>query len=225
MNTIVNRKIALITAGILCAVWCAAVLFFGNIGLLGFSGWFSFLYVPVCIAAVLFCTYYYKPLKNDSGAVSLPIHYSLVLLIFAVVVNAGYIFAGQKAVWPFIAIADIVLLAVYLIIALYACVYLDNLSGKSRKAEQNTRFSVTVSRELGAMLAQVEDPGVHQALAGLKELVDYSTNSTRQAEEEVPILSKLDELKSAMGNGQASEDAMRLIGELTSLWKTRNSKL
>ena len=220
-----DKKLSIPVGALLLIAWCAIILILGNVSKLGFSGWFCFLFVPVCFAAVFYCTSFYKPIKNDSSAVALPIHYSAVLIILAVIINAAYILVGVKEAGPFVIAADILLLVAYLIIALFASRYLQNLPNKMRKVERNTSFSVTVSKELGTLLAQADDPVVHKALVGLKEKVDYSTNSTQGAFDEAPILAKIDELRDAVANKEPSEKITALVSDITSLWKARNTKL
>lgn len=220
-----DKKISVITAGLLIAVWCAVILILGNVSELGFSGWFCFLFVPVCVATVYCCVNIYKPVKNDSAAVALPIHYSLVLIFLAIIINAVYILAGNKAAGPPVIVVDILLLAAYLAITLFSHSYRQNLSNRMGKAEKATAFSVSFSRELGAILAQTADPSSHKAVAELKEIVDYSANSARGVPDEAPILLKLEELKIAVSNKESSEKISSLASELTSLWKVRNTRL
>ena len=225
MKTNDRIRFSTAVAGLLLIAWCAIIFLVGNITKLGFYGWLSFLFVPACLAAVLYCTAFYKPIKNDSSAVALPIHYSFVLIFLAVVINAAFIFAGVKEAGPFVIAADVLLLVAYLIMALFAYAYLQNLPNKMRKVERNTSFSITVSRELGTLLAQVDNPELHKALAGLKEKVDYSTNSTQGTYDEAPILAKLDELKNAVASKGDTEAIKELISDVTTLWKSRNTKL
>ena len=220
-----QHRISFVVTVLLIVAWCAVILLLGNIDTLDIYGWLSFLYVPVCLTLVFFCSVIYKPIRNDSSVVGLPIHYSLLFLILAVLINAGFIFSGVKPAGPFVIAADVLLLVVYLLIALFSYAYLRKLPGKMKKAEQNTTFSVYVSKEIGSMLAQVDDTVLHKELKHLKEEVDYSTNTTQRTIDETVIVKKLEELKAAISKKDSSEKISDLISETASLWKARNAKL
>ena len=225
MNTNGKKAISLQIGALLIVCWCAVVLLTGNISRLGFSGWFCFLYIPVYVAAIYYFGTVYKPPKNDSSTIGIPLYYFFILLFLAIAINAAFLFAGVQQLGPFVITADIILLAIYFGIVLFASVYQKNLPVKIRKGQSNISFSSTVSRTLGTLLAEADDPEIRKALVGLKEKVDYSTNSSQYAVDEPEILSKLDELQEAIHGSKSKEEVVNAISSIGSLWKARNTKL
>ena len=224
MNNRENGKISLAIGILTAAAWCAIILIVGKTAHLGFGGWFGFLYVLVCVGVIVCCNTMFRAPKNDSGTLGIPQYYSVMLLILAVLINGVYIFTERKNLTPYIVAADIVLLAIYFGIIIFTSVYQRDLTVKVNKVEGNTAFATTVSRTLGTLLAQADDPEVHKALAGLKEKVDYSTNSTQNAVDEPQILAGISKLQDAL-NANNKDDALNAISEIGSLWAARNTKL
>ena len=224
MNNSEHGKISL-AIGILTAVaWCAIALIAGKVSNLGFGGWFSFLYVLICIGVIVCCNTLFRAPKNDSSTFGTPQFYSVLLLVLSVGINAAYIFTEKKEFTPYVIAADIVLLAIYLGVVVISAVYQRNVAEKVEKVQGNTAFATTVSRSLGTLLARADDPEVHKALADLKEKVDYSTNSTQNTVDEPQILSGISKLQEAICAGQ-KEEALAAIKDIGFLWTARNTKL
>ena len=210
---------------LLIACWCTVILLLGNISRLGFSGWFSFLYVPACILVVYFLGVVYRPPKNDSSIIGIPLYYSVVLRMLAIVINAAYIFAGIPQLGPVVIAVDIILLAGYIGIVFFSTLYQRSLPAKTKKLQSNMSFSSTVSRTLGGLLAEADDPDILKALTSLKEKVDYSTNSSQSAVDEPEILSALNGLQEMISGSADKEEIISAVSRVGNLWKARNTKL
>lgn len=225
MNTSGKKALSLQTGVLLIVCWCAIILLISNFSRLGFSGWFSFLFVPVCVAVVYFFETAHKPLKNDSSTIGIPLYYSFLFLFLSIAINAAYIFVGLQNFAPYVIAADIILLAIYIGIVLFASFYQRKLPAKIRKVQNNTSFSSTVSRSIGVLLAETSESDIHKALVDLKEKVDYSTNTSQYAVDETEILSKLDELQDAIRSSKSKDEILNTISKIETLWKARNTKL
>ena len=225
MKMINKQSYSLAIAALLLVAWSAVILLLGNVTRLGIYGWISFLFVPVCLITIAICTVFYNPVKNDSSAIAIPVHYSAIFLILAISINAVFILLGITEIGPFVMTIDVLLLVAYCIIAIFGNLYLHRLTTKTQKVENNTAFSTSVSRELGTLLAQIDEPELHRTIAMIKEDVDFSTNSTQGTYDETIILSKLNTIKEAVVNKTDPSVIQTLITEFSALWNSRNSRL
>lgn len=210
---------------LLMIVWCAVILLLGHVFRLGIGGVFSYFYVPVCIVAVYIQAKKYKPPKNDSGTVGIYFYYSFVFLILAIIINAIYVFIGNRKLSLYIIAVDIILFAAYFAIVLSGAVYKNSLPNKIQRVQEITAFPASVSRKVGIMISGASDPEIHSALVELKRSVDYSSDTGGIDFDEVVFCSELDKLNKMIDERGDKGEILKEISTVDSMWKARNAIL
>ena len=225
MKKIFQKGLSFQFCVLLLIAWCAVILLLGHVFRLGISGVFCFLYVPACILLVYYQLKDYKPVKNDVGTVGIFLYYSWVLLLLAYVINAVYIFVGNKKLSAFVITADIILLIVYIAIILLGTTYQNRLSNRVQKVQKSTAFSSKVSHEIGVMLSGASDPIIHKELADLKTLIDYSTSADTSGIDEAAFYSEFEKLSTMISTQSDMTEIIKEISKVEALWKARNARL
>ncbi len=217
-----KRIITVIADVLLIVIWVAVMVVFCDFRLIGFFGWFAFLFVPVSIILSTLFLFLHGDVKNDSGTLGIPFYYSGIFLIISFIVNGIFLLLDSMPMRPFVIVFDIVILAIYLILMLVTVSHTDNVKTHIQESEESTWTSSVLSRELGTALSFVNDADIRSMILSLKEKVDYSGNSGRTSFDQ-EVINAAVELRQSVSVGNDKSIVESIIKKLEDLLAARSA--
>ena len=217
-----KRIITVIADVLLIVIWVAVMVVFCDFRLIGFFGWFAFLFVPVSIILSALFLFLHGDVKNDSGTLGIPFYYSGIFLIISFIVNGIFLLLDSMLMRPFIIVFDIVILAIYLILMIVTVSHTDNVKTHIQGSEESTWTSSVLSRELGTALSFVNDADIRRMILSLKEKVDYSGNSGRTSFDQ-EVVNAAVELRHSVSAGNDKAIVESIIKKLEDLLAARSA--
>ena len=235
MNMKNNKSLFLKTIGIVGVAWLIVVLLLNSlhgIDTLGIVGLVSGL-----LSFILVCGMNVLPercqVRNDASAFAIPFVISAGYLIVSVVFNtilvvvSCFVYMSFKWLATVAVIINVLSLAGFAVYSLFALAYLGNLQQKDSTMREKTATPANISSLLGTALAMTDDAKIKAALCKLKETVDYSTNTSSAAsiQTEREFAHQVEEIQSAIQNGDDVEKLLNLIDQAAKIWRGRNASV
>jgi hypothetical protein len=125
----------------------------------------------------------------------------------------------------YLIIFNIVIIAAYAIVILYAETYSRRVTGQLELTNQKTYNTAIISEKIGILLNLTDDNEIKGKFLNLKETVDYSSNisSEKTYQNEKLMEDCLDEIKNLIINKSDKALIKNKIREAEITWKTRTS--
>lgn len=152
--------------------------------------------------------------------------YSGVFLFLSVALNTVFHILRPSGMMTVFFVANIALLAIYLVLAIGSINLIHTNEQKSIETEQKTTGADRISGQI-AELMNVSEGETREKLAKLKETVDFSTNVTgkKTGFDEKSMQDQLSMIAEAISAKADPEAILQMIQDANIIWKNRNSML
>lgn len=189
--------------------------------------WMS--YVFMCLAFIVqFISMFmaFKSVETESAFMGIPLA-SLSLYYFFAAIFAGAVFMFfQIASFKLSLIIQVLILAIYAVVALIALISRDVVQDVNDNVKQNVETIKTMNVDVDILIPQVSDPNLKKALKKLSDTVRYSDpmSNNAVADIEQQINQGMNALRVYVENSNNSE-AVQACKDLEVLFMQRNSLL
>ena len=165
------------------------------------------------------------PRKEAVEVGAIPTICTILLLVISLVLNTLFVYADRGNFNPLLLILNLLILAIYVIVVLFAEKSSARLDSQLIRMETKQAEPSNISHKLGNLLSIAENDEIRSQLKKLKEMVDYSSNisSARTAMVEQQMSQHLDTIMELIVSGTETAIVCKKIKEAEITWKTRNS--
>lgn len=189
--------------------------------------WLSYAFMTVAFAVQIVSMFLsFKPGDVETAFFGIPLaSFSIFYLCAALAV--GMIFMiFQQVGFTLAMVIQVLILAVFLIVAIISILSRDAVQAISDNVKQNVVNHKSILVEVEMLAGFTSDPEVKMAVKKLADTIQYSDPMSNAAVElvEQRIMRKISELRVAIENNQTT-DALQACKELELLYVERNKKL
>lgn len=182
--------------------------------------------VASAVIAGAYLEFFHHPIsERETESWSLPLIFSVGYVAAALLVNAGFALMEYGYLNKWMVTVNLLLLAGYVILVLYAVKSAQEISERTMQMEQSKTLHREIAADLGLALALAEEKEVRERLLRLKEMVDYSSNVTTldTTDMEVQMKANLEELVYLLRNKKSSTEILEKIRTAEICWRARSS--
>jgi hypothetical protein len=222
-----NNKLATITIGIIGIVWCIGII---TLSVMHnppykFGGALIFGIISIAFSVIYMLLFWSTPGNQSVETSAVSIYCTFVYLIVDIIVNTIFVLTQCGDFNKYLIIFNIVIIAAYAIVILYAETYSRRVTGQLELTNQKTYNTAIISEKIGILVNLTDDNEIKGKFLNLKETVDYSSNisSEKTYQNEKLMEDCLDEIKNLIINNSDKALIKNKIREAEITWKTRTS--
>lgn len=211
---------------VIAVAWAAILLGFTDFNEVGFYFWGGFactiLAYVLCIGSLFLLQMRENPNLTEIHVI--PVWASLVYLGMAVLVNSVFVAIKDGGSPKPLVIINVILLIAFLALRMFTDNYAARVDKQTRHVVEKIHSTAQISAKVAFVISITNDREIKEKLLKLKETIDYSSNVSQAAGEQIEeqILIQLGYLENLIKGNAEQQVIFNKIEEVTATWKCRN---
>lgn len=224
-----KSKVLPIIIGAMAIIWCVWLGLYADFDRVQTAFWVAagFGLASFVLAAMGLVIFDRKANPNTTEISMIHVFVAIIYLVIAVVFNTIRVLPMEGEEITLIVVANLIMIFLFFVISYGVSRNEKSVKEMTDNSAEMIRPVTMISNDLARVLSIATDAEVKKQLTGLKELVDYSSNSSQNVtgDYEYMFTNQIGQIRELIVTGAGVDEIKNKIAEAENTWKMRNSSL